>query len=241
MSDNRFIILITVYNAIKYIDDCIRSAMNQKYDNYQIIIIDDCSNDGTSEHCLECESNKVLYHRNAIRMGDSLPNTVLALGCYNVGKDDIVVHLDGDDCLAHDNVLNVLNKAYNEDIWITYGQYEPMSHNYHNYCTPILDHRTYRQSGVWRTSHLKTWKKWLWDEIKDEDLRDKNGGYFKAATDNAFMYPMLEMAGAKHTKFIAEVLYMYNDLNPVNYMKERANELIETSAYIRRLPLYDEL
>ena len=116
-----------------------------------------------------------------------------------------------------------------------------MSHRYHNYCTPIPDTRTYRRSGVWRTSHLKTWKKWLWDKIRDEDLRFPDGRYFDAATDNAFMYPMIEMAGMAHHKFIDKVLYLYNDLNEANYMKERPQDLINTSEYIRSKSIYDEL
>ena len=240
MSDNHFIILITVYNAEKYIKQCIESALTQDYDNFDIIVVDDCSTDGTWDIINKYQSLYV-KHRNEFRIGDSMPNTYYALRLYSDHPEDIIVHLDGDDALAHDNVLNRLNEAYSGDIWITYGQFEPMSHRYHNYCTPIPNHRTYRRSGIWRTSHLKTWKKWLWDKIKVEDLCKDDGDWFDAATDNAFMYPMLEMAGVKHTKFIEEVLYLYNDLNEANYMKERPQDLIRTSEIIQQMPLYNEL
>ncbi len=240
MSDNHFIILITVHNAEKYIERCVNSAINQDYDNFDIVVVDDCSTDGTSDILWKYKSH-IIIHRNEERVGDSMPNTVMAIKRYSDHAEDIIVHLDGDDALAHNNALNRLNEAYNGNIWITYGQYEPMSHTYHNYCTPIPDHRTYRRSGAWRTSHLKTWKKWLWDKIEDKDLRDTVGNYLVGATDQSFMYPMLEMAGAKHTKFIEEVIYLYNDLNPANYMKERPSCLINNSEYIRSLPLYDEL
>lgn len=42
-------IIVPVYNAEKYIDACIRSVVDQKYDNYELILIDDGSNDCTRE------------------------------------------------------------------------------------------------------------------------------------------------------------------------------------------------
>lgn len=238
MLNNHFIILITAYNCEKYIEECLISATNQDYKNYEVVIVDDHSTDRTWELICQFDGKKV---RNAKRVGDSLPNTVMAINMYSKSPEDIIVHLDGDDKLIDETVLSYLNEVYQDDVWITYGQYEPMSHRYHNYCTPIPDMRTYRRSGVWRTSHLKTWKRWLWNKIEVEDLCEDNGEWFSAATDNAFMYPMLEMAGMKHHRFIDKVLYLYNDLNQANYMKERPQDLIRTSALIQSMPLYDEL
>jgi glycosyltransferase involved in cell wall biosynthesis len=42
--------LIT-FNQVNYIEECIKGALNQKIDNYEIIIGDDCSTDGTSKIC----------------------------------------------------------------------------------------------------------------------------------------------------------------------------------------------
>ena len=46
--ENHFLILVTVYNAEKYIRDCINSIMTQTYKNYTLLIIDDCSTDNTA-------------------------------------------------------------------------------------------------------------------------------------------------------------------------------------------------
>ena len=75
-----------------------------------------------------------------------------------------------------------------------------------------LTSENYRKSGHWVTSHLRTFRKSLWDQIDQEDLKD-NGEFYKVAWDMAFMYPMIEMA-AERVKFIDKILYMYNDLNP---------------------------
>ena len=59
--------------------------------------------------------------------------------------------------------------------------------------------------------------------------------------DLAFMYPMIEMAGIKHIKFIDKVLYVYNDLNPHNDMKKFPEVSLRTAAYLQNKPLYDEI
>jgi hypothetical protein len=46
-------------------------------------------------------------------------------------------------------------------------------------------------------------------EIKEEDLKGKDGGYLKAANDVSFMLPCLEMAH-KRVIYVPELTYMYN-------------------------------
>ena len=238
MNNNHFKILITVYNSKDYIATCIESALSQTYKNYELVVIDDCSTDGTWDIIQKYDCTK---HRRDKRQGDSLINTIWYLNTFHGNDNDIIVHLDGDDALAGDDVLEYLNSAYTDDTWMSYGQYEPMSHKYHNYCQPIPNTRTYRRSGLWVTTHLKTWRRWLWHKIKDEDFRGGDGEYLKAATDRAFMYPMIEMAGKDHIRFIDKILYLYNDINPDCCMYHMAKKLSDTATYLILKPPYNEL
>ena len=153
-----------------------------------------------------------------------------------------MITVDGDDWLYDINVLNYLDKVYqDEEIYMTYGQYEPLSKSYSDYCKPIPDIRTYRRSGEWLASHLRTVKRKLFDKINKDDLKQKDGDYYKCAGDTAYMYPIIEMAGKKHMKFIDKILYVYNDLNPGNEMKINMKLQLDTAKEIREKLIYSEI
>ena len=53
-------ILIINYNNKKYIDECIKSIINQTYKNLEIIFHDDCSNDGSLEIAQKYKKVKII-------------------------------------------------------------------------------------------------------------------------------------------------------------------------------------
>ena len=44
-------IVVPVYNVEKYLDKCVKSIINQTYDNLQIIFVDDGSKDNSGKLC----------------------------------------------------------------------------------------------------------------------------------------------------------------------------------------------
>lgn len=50
-SSVRISVIVPVYNAIDYIDNCIKSILNQEEKNFEILLIDDGSTDGSGEKC----------------------------------------------------------------------------------------------------------------------------------------------------------------------------------------------
>jgi len=244
MKKNKFIIVVPVYNGEEYIEKCLESILSQTYDNYDLVVIDDCSVDNTFGIISNIYAKSPTFNhiRNDVRVGSPLANFIKGIDEYSKDEEDIIITVDGDDWLSGDDVLTYLNEVYqDEEIHMTYGQYEPVSKNYSNYCQPIPNTRTYRKSGQWLTSHLRTEKRKLFDKINRDDLREKDGQYYVCAGDLAYMYPMVEIAGSKHIKFISKVLYIYNDMSSGNEMKVNQQRQLATAKEIREKPIYEEL
>jgi len=64
-------ILIPVYNREKYISECIQSALDQTYKNFEVIVVDNASTDRTWEICNEyaARNTRLRIFRNQINIG----------------------------------------------------------------------------------------------------------------------------------------------------------------------------
>lgn len=92
-------ICIPTYNAVKFIEETIDCFLDQTYHNWEIIIQDDCSNDGTWELLLEkYNSNfKINLFRNPINLGIG-KNWNEA---YNNSKGAFIVIFNADDLVKN--------------------------------------------------------------------------------------------------------------------------------------------
>lgn len=61
-------VIVPVYNVKKYLNKCVESILNQTFKNYEIILVDDGSTDGSGKICDEyagsCENIKVVHKTN---------------------------------------------------------------------------------------------------------------------------------------------------------------------------------
>ena len=60
-----------VYNGEKYIRDALNSLLEQTFSNFELIISDNCSTDGTAKICQEyaLRDNRIIYHRQKTNIG----------------------------------------------------------------------------------------------------------------------------------------------------------------------------
>ena len=87
-------ILVTTYNVENFVERAVRSALAQTYPSLEIVIVDDCSDDGTWEK-LQRFSKKVTLIRHIERKRVSAAlNTALGRA-----HGDYIARLDGDDQL----------------------------------------------------------------------------------------------------------------------------------------------
>ena len=88
-------ILIPAYNAGEWIEDTLRSALNQTWENKEIIVVDDGSTDGTLKIARKYESESVHIFTQTNQGAAATRNQAFAL-C----QGDYIQWLDADDLLA---------------------------------------------------------------------------------------------------------------------------------------------
>lgn len=169
----------------------------------------------------------------------ALQNVVEALDDADLDPCDIVISLDGDDWFAHDGVLEMVAEAYRDpQLWLTYGSFR-YADGRPGFAEeiPAAEWNDLRRAP-WRASHLKTYCYGLFAQLTDSELKRPDGGYRFRAWDQALMLPMLEMAGAGHCRFLADVSYVYNFANAYEFTEDAAGLAAERAeaAEIRALP-----
>lgn len=87
-------VLMPVYNGEKFISESIESVLNQTFRNFELIIIDDCSEDQSAHIIKQYDDRRIKYFRNEKNLGQTLSlnkGIKLAKGNYiaRIDQDDI--------------------------------------------------------------------------------------------------------------------------------------------------------
>lgn len=99
-------IVVVTYNSSKYILDTLNSVIRQTYQNWELIITDDCSQDGTVDLCRTWLSEHEDQLRGKRIIITSTPRNLKIAGNYNNATQYIrgewVKYIAGDDWLSDD-------------------------------------------------------------------------------------------------------------------------------------------
>ena len=235
------IILTTAYNCENYIERCLYSLMSQRFKDFKCYITDDMSTDGTVEKVKSIikDDSRFTLIENHIKLYQP-GNYDQIIRWRGIDGDEICVEVDGDDWLPNPSVLGKINDVYQDpNVWMTSGSFKYQDGR-PGFNRPILTIDNIRKSNF-TLSHLRTWKAWLWKKIDEKDLRDDSDNYWSVAGDLAFMWPMIEMSGLEHFKFIDEVLYVYNESNPINDHKVDFSKVRNTHTIISNKTPYKKI
>lgn len=235
------IVLTTTYNCEKFIEKSLLSIMSQRFKDFKCYVTDDMSTDNTLNIIKETIKNDSRFilienHEKFYQPG----NYEQVIRWRGIEGDEICVEVDGDDWLPNSNVLTKINEIYqDENVWMTSGSFK-----YHDgrpgFANPPTKFTDIRKQ-TFTLSHLRTWKAWLWKKILPEDLKDENGKFWSVAGDLAFMFPMLEMSGEEHYRFLPDINYIYNESNPINDHKVNLNKVMTIVNKIRNKKEYQKL
>lgn len=246
MEFKKFVIIIPSYNNSKWYEKNVLSAMNQNYpkDFFKVKYINDKSIDNTGELVANLieknEWTNIELINNKERKG-ALNNIYDAV--HSSDDEEICLDLDGDDKLSNVEVLNRLNQEYqNPNVWMTWGSYLDSNGMNKGCCKPyeqnVIDQNAYNKVS-WRCSHLRTRIAKLFKLIKKEDLMYQ-GNFFNSAWDLSYQLRMLSLCAGRFS-YIDDILYIYNNDNPISDYKVNAQEQAFFDRYIRAQKPYEKL
>ena len=237
----KIVVVSPVFNAESYIQRNIMSVAQQDYDNYEHIIIDDLSTDSTREVALTTINSLPENIREKFKLLAN-PENFGAVQNYvdlirRQDSNSIIVMLDGDDWLMNNNMIfQKYNTLYDEGAEFTYGSMWSMVDNIpliaQQYPKEVREKRTYRSYKFpWNMpyTHLRTFIKKLIDRVDESVFKDEKGNWLRAGGDTSIFYNVLEQAHPDKVVAVTDVVYCYNDMNPLNDYKVNGEEQTRTA------------
>jgi glycosyltransferase involved in cell wall biosynthesis len=111
-------ILIPVFNRKDYIAECIQSALDQTFTDFEVVVVDNASDDGTWEICQKFASldQRVRIFRNASNIGP-VRNWIR---CAQEAKGALSKILFSDDCLEPNCLSEMVPKLDDPEVALVY-------------------------------------------------------------------------------------------------------------------------
>lgn len=120
-------VITPVYNAERFLENTLQSITNQTYKNIEIILVDDCSKDGSAEIIKRFihEQIKIVYHLQDKNMGAGVArNKALELA-----KGQYVAFLDSDDVWLPQKIEHQIALMKKEKTGFSYTAIEMIDEN----------------------------------------------------------------------------------------------------------------
>lgn len=230
----KFYIVCAYRNRPDLLERCIASIQAQTDTDYDVLLADDAS-DEPMKHVAIPDG----WYRwvQPTRIG-VLGNQVTMIEGIGMSPEDVLVFLDGDDRFAHPGVLAHLRQVYTDDVWLTYGSYEPDPP--HEGCSPAYEippdvlrrvggYRRWQRGHQTAWNHLRTMRRFVFDAIPGSHFMLK-GEWLPAGADYAIMTPAIELAG-HHSRFIPETMVLYTSDRPDAEWRTLSDEIAAGRRY----------
>lgn len=238
--DNRFVFVACSYNMSRTLPQMLASIVAQSYSNWKVVITDDVSDPDQLEQSLGCIERfrtflgpegpcKLVFHANERKKWEV--ENVITMIKGDCAPDDIVCRIDADDWLTDVDALAMLDSAYRRTSCDALWTAHRWGYSDKNISGPMPDGAD-PYAHPWVSSHLKTFRRWLIDDVTDENFRGSDGGYVRRAGDQAVYLPVL--VNARRRAFLPRCTYHYTiDDVPETYATEDARFQRDEALFLR--------
>ncbi len=196
-------ICIPTHNRSDYLKEAIKVVLSQKYENYEIVIVDDGSTDNTKEVVESFNSKKIKY---IYKKNSGAPDT--RNRCIDEANGDFILWLDDDDLLAENSINAYVQLLHNyPDADIIYGELKSFGKSDYHY-----KYQDWYKNNSGMIEFLFTGspiphggtliRKRVYEEIGNYDIS------FRRAHDYQF-WSRVALAGKYNCKYLPEIVYYY--------------------------------
>lgn len=225
----KFSIIVPVYNVEKYLRECIESVLNQAYEDYELILVDDGSTDSCPQICDQygCKDSRIRVIHQKNRGVSSARNTGLS-----VSKGRYIVFLDSDDVLCADVLLKmdaIIHENNTPDIIIGNivhcdGTGEKIMVDNGKYMARQEEQSIFEINELFARDHVQLpWR--VYQSVYKRDFLEQNGLCFNetliSAEDLDFYLRVMEKVAS----------YRLTDVALVKYRFHREGSLINSPDY----------
>lgn len=214
--DNPLIsIIIPVYNAEKYLHQCLDSVVAQTYTNWECLLIDDGSKDSSGVICDEYaakDSRFRVFHKE-----NGGVSSARNLGIKNI-KGDWVIFYDSDDYIPENAIISFVP-------YLADSKIDSLAGNYINVRSDLskFESNTVSKSTLYSVSDalklffiypLNGFQGYLWNRIFRRAIIDENNLLFNEnisyKEDGLFLVQFIVASGL-NIVFIPDIVYFYYD------------------------------
>ena len=234
-------IIVPCYNQAQYLPEALQSVLDQTYDNWECIIVNDGSPDNTKEVAQEWvkKDSRFIYLYKENGGLSSARNAGIA-----IAEGEFILPLDADDRIGKDYTLLAI-QAFQDDesLKLVYSKAEKFGEEIGSwnlpdfslfelarqnmiFCTALYRKQEWEKVGGYDINMLKGWEDWeFWIAVL------KGGGKVKRLDEVCFFYRVKEVSMAKSIfeldeiklkeyifrKHIDFIITNYDTLMTINY------------------------
>lgn len=120
MIDGLVSVIMPSWNTSNFIAESIQSVIDQTYENWELIIVDDCSTDNPDEVVAKFKDKRIRYFKNEKNSGAALSRN----RALREARGEWIAFLDSDDLWSPDKLEHQINFMNKHGYTLSYTEYE---------------------------------------------------------------------------------------------------------------------